>query len=46
MSDAIALLEECLENGQLGIDHLWAWFQGEKEIIWQTVLEARFLENE
>ena len=45
-NNLIGLLEECLANGQLGIESLWAWYQGEKEVIKQTVLEARFEENE
>jgi hypothetical protein len=45
-NNAIALLEECIINGDLGIEHLWAWYQGERHLIKQTVLEARFEEKE
>ena len=45
-NDAIALLEECVSNGDRGADQLYAWFQGERGQIIQTVMEARFEEKE
>ena len=46
MNDPISLLEECVMNGDLGVEQLYAWFQGERSTIVQTVIEARFEENE
>ncbi|MCK4975847.1 MAG: hypothetical protein KAS36_02815 [Anaerolineales bacterium] len=46
MSDAIALLEECVSNGDRGVEQLYAWFRSERNTIMQIVLEARFEENE
>jgi len=46
LNNAIGLLEECLINGELGIEHLWAWYNAEKHLIKQTVVELRFEENE
>ena len=45
-NNAIALLEECVMNGDLGVEQLYTWFQGERSTIMQTVIEARFEENE
>ena len=44
--DAIRLLEECVMNGDLGVEQLYSWFQGERGQLIQTVMEARFEENE
>ena len=45
-NNTIALLEECVMNGELGIEHLWSWYNAEKHLIKQTVVELRFEENE
>ena len=42
MNDLLALLEECVSNGDRGADQLYAWFCGERNTIMQTVLNARF----
>ena len=46
LNNAVALLEECMINGNLGPEQLWAWYQGEQFLIRQTVLESRFEEME
>ena len=39
MNNAIALLEECLYNGDKGILTLYAWFKGERHLIEDTIRE-------
>jgi len=34
----VAILEECVVNGQTGKDTLYAWFSGEQEVI-DTVIQ-------
>jgi hypothetical protein len=46
INNLVALLEECMINGNLGSEQLYAWYLGEKELIKQTVLETRFEEME
>jgi hypothetical protein len=45
-NNMVALLEECVMNGDLGIEQLYAWFQGERGQIMRTVMEARFEEHD
>lgn len=45
-NNLVALLEECLVNGDMGIDPLWAWFCAERGLIKDTVIEARYEDNE
>ena len=46
MNNVIELLEECVTNGDRGIEQLYAWFCDERNAIMQAVLDARFEENE
>ena len=39
-SNAIALLEECITNGNIGQESLWAWFNSEHNIIQQTIVDG------
>lgn len=40
MEDLIALLEECLENGDQGQAVLFAWFLAERDVIISVIKEA------
>ena len=46
MSNATALLEECLINGDEGPLTLYAWFKSEKHLIEDTIKESNFDEGE
>lgn len=37
INDAIALLEECLHNGDRGVMALYSWFMGERHLIETTI---------
>lgn len=39
--EGLALLEECLHNGETGKERLWAWFSAERGIIERTVVDQR-----
>jgi len=39
--DAIALLEECLVNGDAGPQQLYAWFINEHNIIQDTIIDGK-----
>lgn len=41
LSDVVALLEEALANGDASPETLYAWFLGEREVIIQTIEEAK-----
>ena len=36
-NNLIALLEECIHNGDEGPEQLWAWFMGERSLIERKV---------
>jgi len=38
INNMVAILEECVVNGQTGKDALYAWFSGEQEVI-DTVIQ-------
>lgn len=40
MNNLIALLEECLTNGNLGPEQLYAWFCNESYLIEQAINDA------
>lgn len=44
LNNLVELLEECMINGNLGPEQLYAWYLGEKELIRQAVLDTRFEE--
>ena len=46
LSNAIGLLNECLENGIAGPDKLWAWFSSERDLIEGTRDDLIFEEEE
>lgn len=46
MNDAIALLKECLCNGDEGPLTLYAWFKGERHLIEDTIKELNYEEIE
>ena len=39
ISNAVALLDECHENGMDGSDALCSWFAGEQDVIKQTLAD-------
>ena len=45
LNNLIALLDECLHNGDIGKDSLFAWFSGERSIIEQTLKDAEYYEE-
>ena len=45
INNAVALLEECIVNGDDGILSLESWFLGERHLIEQTVMELNEIEN-
>jgi len=42
INNATVLLEECLYNGAIGPENLYAWFIGEKEFIEGTLQDLMF----
>jgi hypothetical protein len=40
LNNAIALLEECVTNGENGPFILYAWFRGERDSIDRAIKEA------
>lgn len=46
MNNAIALLEECLHNGDKDFLALYAWFKGERHLIEDTIRELKEDEKE
>jgi len=42
MNNTIALLEECLHNGDKGPLTLYAWFKGERHLIEDTIRELNY----
>lgn len=41
-NNVVALLEECLANGNTGPGSLWAWFLAERYLIERTVEDASY----
>lgn len=41
-NNVIALLEECVANGNLGPGSLWLWFLQERPSIERALLDANF----
>lgn len=44
-NNVVALLEECVANGNLGPSSLWLWFLTERRLIERTLEGANFEEN-
>jgi len=45
-NNVVALLEECVANGNLGPSSLWMWFLQERPLIERTLENANFGEEE
>lgn len=41
-NNVVALLEECVANGNLGPSSLWLWFLQERPLIERTLENANF----
>lgn len=41
-NNVVALLEECVANGNLGPSSLWLWFLQERPLIERTLEDANF----
>ena len=41
-NNVVALLEECVANGNLGPGSLWLWFLQERPLIERTLEDANF----
>ena len=41
MENLIGLLEECLANGDSGMESLYAWFLAERDVIESSVQSAK-----
>jgi len=39
ITNASALLDECLVNGDIGPESLYAWYLGKRSVIEQTLLD-------
>ena len=41
----LTLFEELIANGDFGAKQLYAWFQEERDLIEQSILELQYLEE-